>query len=38
MQQPAEGVKPGHVAQAMSPGYLYGDRTLRAAQVAVAAE
>lgn len=35
MQQPVEGVEGGRVAAMMQPGYVYGDRTLRAAKVAV---
>ncbi|MEX2671208.1 MAG: nucleotide exchange factor GrpE [Phycisphaeraceae bacterium] len=36
MQQKVEGVEPGHVAASMQPGYVYGERTLRPAKVAVA--
>lgn len=36
LQQPAEGVKPNHITLALSPGYLYNDRALRPAKVAVA--
>jgi len=37
-RHPAEGVEPNHVTQAMSPGYMFGRRILRAAKVAVAPE
>ncbi|MDH3584979.1 MAG: nucleotide exchange factor GrpE [Phycisphaerae bacterium] len=37
-RQPAEGIAPNHVAVSLSPGYVHNGRTLRAAQVAVAAE
>ncbi len=34
--QSAEGVEPNHVTQILQPGYVYGNRILRAAKVAVA--
>ncbi|MFG0304711.1 MAG: nucleotide exchange factor GrpE [Phycisphaerales bacterium JB040] len=36
LQQPAEGVEPGHVTQCLGVGYALGDRTVRPAKVAVA--
>ncbi len=36
MQQPAEGVEPGHVSFVMSTGYKLGDRVVRPAKVGVA--
>lgn len=36
MQQPAEGVRPGHVSATFQPGYAMGDRVIRSAKVAVA--
>jgi molecular chaperone GrpE len=38
MRQPAEGVEPNHVSATLQPGYVFGERTLRAAKVAVAPE
>jgi len=38
MRVRAEGVEPGCVAAVLTPGYVLGERTLRAAQVAVASE
>lgn len=38
LQQPAEGVEPGCIAQVFQPGYVYKNRTLRAAKVAVVPE
>ncbi len=35
MQQPAEGIEPGHIAQNMGIGYKLGDRVVRPAKVAV---
>ncbi len=36
MQQPAEGVEPGHISMVMSTGYKLGDRVVRPAKVGVA--
>tara|TARA_R110000782_G_scaffold20675_17_gene55879 strand:- start:9053 stop:9694 length:642 start_codon:yes stop_codon:yes gene_type:complete len=36
MQQPAEGVEPGHISFVMSTGYKLGDRVVRPAKVGVA--
>jgi molecular chaperone GrpE len=36
MQQPAEGVAPGHVTATLQTGYAFGGRTLRPAKVSVA--
>lgn len=36
IRQPAEGVPANHITASLQPGYTYGDRTLRAAKVAVA--
>lgn len=36
MQQPGEGVPPGHVSATFQPGYSLGDRVIRSAKVAVA--
>lgn len=36
MQQPADGVKPGHISFVMSTGYKLGDRVVRPAKVGVA--
>lgn len=36
MQQPGEGVPPGHVSATFQPGYALGDRVIRSAKVAVA--
>jgi molecular chaperone GrpE len=38
MQQPAEGVEPGHVSFVMSTGYKLGERVVRPAKVGVAPE
>jgi len=38
LQQPADGVEPNHITLTMSPGYVYKDRALRPAKVAVAPE
>ena len=38
LRQPAEGVRPNHIAAAFEPGYVYKGRTLRPAKVAVAPE
>jgi molecular chaperone GrpE len=38
LQQTAEGVNPGHIAMVFQPGYVYKNRTLRAAKVAVVPE
>lgn len=35
MQQPAEGIAPGHIASCFQAGYRHGDTTLRPAKVAV---
>lgn len=37
-QQPTSEIEPNHVASAYQPGYVYGNRTLRPAKVAVAAQ
>ena len=36
LRQEAEGIEPNHITLSMQPGYTYGNRTLRAAKVAVA--
>ena len=36
MRQPAEGIESSHVVAQLQPGYMLGDKTLRAAQVSVA--
>jgi molecular chaperone GrpE len=35
MQQPAEGVEPGHISATFQPGFELGDRVIRSAKVAV---
>lgn len=36
MQQPAEGVEPGHISATFQPGFELGERVIRSAKVAVA--
>lgn len=36
LQQPAEGIEPGHVSQCLGVGYALGERTVRPAKVAIA--
>lgn len=38
LRQPAEGIAPNHISLALQPGYIYQNRVLRPAQVAVAPE